>query len=428
VADERAAALACIDALVAATDRLDTERSSARHSAHVRSSYIQLLDALDRFDSSDKSTVERALNDALASTGPSFVNHHLLGSALIRSIAANPAYWSLDGEIAPRPELITRLDSAVDRLGREASPYGRIGEGIHAFVRGDDESAYDRLARAPGHPLFSRVVQDDFIGARTCRPLPALRDISRLPFPVTVGELDWLVRMPLGEEPCVITYSCDDSYFRAFASGIVASLPPDARGLTVHFHVVNPQVGTQELVNALTGVAADKDFSLNVSSEITDVTDRAYFASVRFLRMMEFLRIFGRPLVFLDTDSEFDSDPRGWLSRFSPEAVSILFCKGPWSGGFVPWRAFWAGIVHVPANALGRTFADVVHHVLAYLWRPEPHSNWFVDQNALYAAYLLVRGQSGEANFEDLPEEIYSRLRHSVDFKKRGLRDHDSAA
>jgi hypothetical protein len=427
VAEGRAVALATLDALAAA-DRLVTDTNPVSPSDPAQSSYRQLLGALDRCDSGEKLALEEALHDALRGTQPSLVNHHLLGSALIRSIAGNPAYWRLESNVAPRPELISRLDRALDSLGREASPYAPIGEGIHAFVRADDESAYERLASAPTHPLFAQIVRDDFIGARTCRPLPTLRDIGQLSLPIPIGEIDWLLRSPLGTDPFVITFFCDDSYFRAFSGGIVESLPRDALGLTVHFHIVNPQRGTRTLVDELSRSAERKRLSLHVSSEITLVTDRAYFASVRFMRMREFLQIFDRALLYLDTDSEFETDPRGWLNDFRPDAVNILFCKGPWSGGFVPWRAFWAGIVYVPQNGLGREFAEVLHHVLAYLWTPEPNYNWFVDQNALYTAYLLVREERGEDGFKNLPSGFHRRLRHSLDFKERGLRHNGLSA
>src|SRR5205807_1979371 len=161
--------------------------------------------------------LEHGLYDALTGTRPSFLNHHLLGSVLFRAIAANPSYWLVDGPVAPRPELLAKLDRALDAVGREASPYGAIGGGSHAFV------------------------------------------------------------------------------------------PRDARGLTLHFHIVAPTPETHGLIGALAGEARLRRLSLHVSTEATATRDRAYFASARFVRMTELLQSFGRPLLFLDTDTEFES-------------------------------------------------------------------------------------------------------------------------
>ena len=420
MAEERAV-LAKVAALAAAANGLATDVPAAPRRESAWSAYTQLLAFLDDADLGEREILEHGLSDVLTGTSPSVLNHHLLGSVLLRAIAANPSYWLVDGPVAPRPELLAKLDRALDAVGREASPYGAIGEGIHAFVRGDDESAYERFSKARTHPLFASIVRDDFIGARTCRRLPALSEIRELAFPLPVGELRWVQRAPLGAEPYVISYCCDDSYFRAFASRILASLPHDARGLTLHFHIVAPMPETHELIEALVDEARLRRLSLHVSTEATPTRDRAYFASARFVRMAELLQSFDRPLLFLDTDTEFESDPREWCKGFGPEAVNILFCKGPWSGGFVPWRAFWAGMVYVPQNRLGRRFADVVHRVLAYLWTPEPHQNWFVDQNALYVTYVLVREERGARGFEDLPPERYGQLRHTRELKQRRL-------
>jgi hypothetical protein len=389
----------------------------------VRSLHSRLLALLDHTDADERLQLEGALRGALDATRPAFLGHHLLGSALIRSIASNPRYWDFGSGPSPRGELLVALDEAVEAIGRDDSPYATIGEGVRRFVSGDDDAAFASFARASRHALFARIVRDDFIGARTCREFPSAQTIREAVFPAAVGDIDWLLRDEPGAEPYVISYFCDDSYFRAFAPCVLASLPREATGLTVHFHVVNPGPPARELAAGLAIEARSRRLSLSVSAEETAILDRAYYASARFFRMREFLTSFDRPLLFLDVDTEFETDPRSWCDGFVADAVNVLFCRGPWSGGYVPWRAFWAGMVYVPQNTAGRHFAEAIHGALAYLWSPLPHANWFIDQNAIYVAYRIVECDSASV-FEDVPPERYKQLRHTPEHKRR-LREID---
>lgn len=186
--------------------------------------------------------------------------------------------------------------------------------GCADLLDGDEDAAFDRFARfkaivagRPDLPIGAdshfniayrqgTLIEDaDFVAALVEPPAVA----GRLPQREDEGETR------LGARPYVLAAACDARYFERFAPGFVASAARTMPGATLHFHVMEADGTSRALFAEL--AAGAPDLALNLTTEAASpFKSGAYYASARFLVGPDLLRRYGRPLVLLDADVEFE--------------------------------------------------------------------------------------------------------------------------
>jgi hypothetical protein len=203
--------------------------------------------------------------------------------------------------------------------------------------------------------------------------------VRRLPLRVDEGEVR------LGTRFYVLATACDGRYFERFAPGFVASAARTMPGATLHFHVMEADAASRALFADLADGAPD--LTLNLSTEAASpFKSGAYYASARFLIGPDLLRRYGRPLVLLDADVEFE------------QALDPLIAAGAGSG-FACFRHEGAGpcsrypaVLSITQPRHGGTILleRIRLFVLAKLELEWPF-NWMLDQAALGSVIRWAR-------------------------------------
>lgn len=182
--------------------------------------------------------------------------------------------------------------------------------------------------------------------------------------------------LPKEDDALTVFVGCDVAYLEhAIPLAIsLAETNPDAR---LHLHVYNLSRGAEAMLAAL---AVDLDISVTLTweavdlSALSEVNQKAYYASVRFVRAAQVAPHIGGPMLILDADCivrkplTFDDvDIGAFLRPDNPIEMRVA-----------------AGAVYV-ATRRGR---EVLGAAATYISRAigDGHLRWYVDQIALDAA------------------------------------------
>jgi hypothetical protein len=193
-----------------------------------------------------------------------------------------------------------------------------------------------------------------------------------------------------GSRPYVLAAACDARYFERFAPGFVASAARTMPGATLHFHVMEADTASRDLFRQL--AAGAPDLRLNLSTEAASpFKSGAYYASARFLIGPDLLSRYGRPLVLLDADVEFEQalDP-----LVAAAAGSDFACFRHEGAG--PCSRYPAVLSVTRPGEGGMDFLERVRlFVLAKLEIEWPF-NWMLDQAALGSVIRWARKTRAE--------------------------------
>jgi len=279
---------------------------------------------------------------------------------------------------------------ALDEALPDASPYkpsSLYQAGCADLLDGDEDAAFARFGRfkamvaaVPGLPIGAdshfniayrqgTLIEDADFVAGLAEPQDV---VARLPAITHAGP-----PQP-GTRPYVLASACDARYFERFAPGFVASAARAMPGVAAHFHVMEPTAATRDLFATLAEAAPA--LALNLSTEgPSPFKSGAYYASARFLIGPDLLARYGRPLVLLDADVEFE------------QALDLLVAAAAAGSDFACFRHDGAGpcsrypavlSVTRPVDG-GRDLLERIRlFVLAKLDIEWPF-NWMLDQAAL---------------------------------------------
>ena len=184
--------------------------------------------------------------------------------------------------------------------------------------------------------------------------------------------------------PLTILAACDSAYLR-YAPALLRSIDLFSPGLDVVLHVVNPQDGDLAFCEALAqGVAAT---SVSVSYEVTDLgamapqTQKAYYASCRFMVAADLTAAAGCPLLCIDVDSVF-INPVDMI--FGPAGSDVALVRRDDNDlGRPDHLKVAAGVVVYFPTEAGRLFAAELARRLAGHFETGAAA-WFVDQLTIY--------------------------------------------
>lgn len=204
---------------------------------------------------------------------------------------------------------------------------------------------------------------------------------------------DYLEKMPpmtvvaaaRGGDGPVLFFSCDDRYWTLFGRRAVAAVRRLSGEPNLHVHVVDASPAT---VDELRRLAEETPF-LGASVEDTAALAgrltfqdfrRAYYASIRLVRLYQALHIYRRPVCQFDVDCLLHGDVLEELARHADDDVTVVF--GARNG---PYNEYQAGVVLVKDTETGRAYIDIVaRYICEHILRIAPL--WTLDQAAMFCA------------------------------------------
>ncbi|MDQ2106628.1 tetratricopeptide repeat protein, partial [Azospirillum sp. C340-1] len=223
------------------------------------------------------------------------------------------------------------------------------------------------------------------------RALDGLPEADALPdsFP----PLDLLAEPPAGEGP-LLAVSCDDGYYRRFATGLLDSVEALAGGgVAVHVHVVNPSPET------LADLARRGErLPLGISRERVDFTGwddhrrTTYYACIRFLRWHQLMTRWGRPLLHLDADCTLAGNGASGIGSLTERMQGCdvaLLRDARWRGPTREITVCFAGFQPTPR---GRAFLALTAAYIGAFLR-EGRGYWMLDQAAPFAVLDALERQ-----------------------------------
>lgn len=292
--------------------------------------------------------------------------------------------------------------------------------GRFAFAREDYDAAAACFAAAGGAGAATHV---DFravpaiLAARGAAPL--LGDEG--------GRFEVIVGDPAAAAVTVIV-AANDLYLLRHGRGFAQGLARVAPGAHLHLHLIGDPAALREEVAAIAG--AGRGLGLSLSSEPVTIDAPFYHASARFLRLPAWRARFGGAIVVSDIDMVWREAPGAFLARRMGDAdvglsLSAKVRTGRKAGlGYpvnvyplpLPWMAVGAWVLALAPTPGARRFAALLAPLMDASLRAAAALSgrcaWFVDQNALCAAYAHAVRAEPAIRFADLglPAEIAAPL------------------
>ncbi|MEP0356623.1 hypothetical protein [Paraglaciecola sp.] len=279
--------------------------------------------------------------------------------------------------------------------------------------------------------LFSTLVnKDNFdlygwdIGARTCKPYHN-KDMAEATFQYDLAPLNFVFDNRIETLNPTILVTCDKRYYQAFHENIISSVIQSANCPTnIHFHIVDPDYVEYE--SYLFKDSYD-NVGTSVSIENTPIRDKAYFASVRFIRANEIIKMLNDSILIMDADAYINEKLQPLYDYLEGYDIGVFDTRGPW--GMVPWRKYWAGCMYISNNKPGYQFADVLRNAHFYLWDYQ-RPNWWIDQNAIFYAIHFINQNAGKfktqqlRDFKDITGS-YFPIKTGESYKRKTLAEFD---
>ncbi|QCO17280.1 hypothetical protein D3869_18670 (plasmid) [Azospirillum brasilense] len=335
------------------------------------------------------------------------------GRALARALAADPQHGAAaDALIGAALALVQAgqaTESLLDRAARTAltvlrrNPRDTRAAAVVAyrFYRCGRTDLAARFMRRVSRRFTAAEVEADFELRLWSMVRAGRRGLDRLPdadsllgaFP----PLELLAEPPTRNGP-LLAVSCDDGYYRRFATALLDSVEAAGGGVAVHVHVVNPSPET------LADLARRRErLPLSCSRERVDFTGwddhrrTTYYACIRFLRWHQLMTRWGRPLLHLDADCTLDGDPGAVAALLEGADVGLLR-DARWRGPTREITVCFAGFQPTP---LGRAFlASTAAYIGAYL--REGRGFWMLDQAAPFAVLDALERQGLRVRWFDI--------------------------
>lgn len=284
----------------------------------------------------------------------------------------------LRGGRIDEPERRAALQALLETHGAKAPEAVLLYQGCLDHADGDHARAEARFRQF----VASGVTMSHFsLGARSYRAEP----------PAPARPMTEMKVVRQASDKAVI-FTSDLQYFKLWRGAILRSLAAAPRDIGVHFHLVG-KPGEALLAPVL---AADP--RIGASWERDPGLGRPYYASARFIRGAELLRLYDRPLLFSDIDCSF-----------APELSEFFDFLADWPAGFsikrddchMPWRAISAGLCYLPPSDAAHRFLDATRAYLLGLFaeRGSARRMWWCDQNALSYAHRVSGIGDGAGSF-----------------------------
>ncbi|MCG5238962.1 tetratricopeptide repeat protein [Azospirillum doebereinerae] len=229
-----------------------------------------------------------------------------------------------------------------------------------------------------------------------------------------VGPIRHEKRLPASDKP-VILVSCDARYLELLGVKLLESIRLVGAHGNVHLHVINATERSRDIVAEIEsssgtslGLSTEETSNIWKGSALHKRADfiKTYYACARFIRIPEFSRLYGRPIVQIDTDCLLTSDLLE-LPICNQEAdVGFLF-DGIRTG---PARQFNATFFFLNNHAKSLEYAELVARYVAHFIVFDLPL-WGLDQAALYCVYRYMQRHGTEPTAASIPSwELFQHL------------------
>jgi hypothetical protein len=356
-----------------------------------------------------------------------------LTSTIATNLVHHSSFWNVrHGAYMPKLKAVQDLTHLCQQEKEISNnPYSDVFLGVAHHLVGEDSKSYEYFCAVAENPKTRQFIFDDKLGCFTAKPWSVSQIINYFQEDVINPPLTWEIEGNSKPGQFVVSFFCDDVYFQAFSPYIIKSLKEvyTEGEFCIHFHVINLGEKSKQLAQQLLNELSQISVELFLSSEQTEVKDRAYFTVSRFLKAESLIQYFDKDVIILDADCDILVSPVEIWNHFRQFEVGGLFCKGPW--GYIPWRVYWAGFTYFSKKRGGIEFTKLMKQVINYLWSHD-RGNWWVDQNALYMTMRLMHifypdlkfcdmGGGLATSFVNSSEEIKLSRLSSVNQFKNGL-------
>ncbi|MBP2232972.1 tetratricopeptide (TPR) repeat protein [Azospirillum agricola] len=229
-----------------------------------------------------------------------------------------------------------------------------------------------------------------------------------------IGPIRHEKRLPESDKP-VILVSCDARYLEILGVKLLESIRLVGAHGNVHLHVINATERSRDIVAE---IESSSGASLGLSTEETSniwkgsalhkqaAFIKTYYACARFIRIPEFSRFYGRPIVQIDTDCLLTSD-----------LLELPICNHGADVGFLfdgirtgPARQFNATFFFLNNHAKSLEYAELVARYVAHFIVFDIPL-WGLDQAALYCVYKYMQRHGTEPTTASIPSwELFQHL------------------
>jgi hypothetical protein len=258
-----------------------------------------------------------------------------------------------------------------------------------------------------GYALFDRLrmsysqLYPALIHQQGCYSVRELGEIARL---ATLDvDTSYSATFLIRNKAYNVVIACfDESYLRRFGPRLTASLAP-YNNVTLHFHVATNDPGR---------IKDQVPSSINLSFEPEPLVQQrnAYYASMRFIRMQEFIDAYKAPLLFTDADVFFEKNPETLFQHHAAMHVGLNYNQG--FPSHVPWRRINAQQVYVDGGPESCLFARYLRNLFGNIYARTAVHNWWIDQAILWHAVLVARINGDRIRFINNEWGRYSGFKH----------------
>jgi len=220
----------------------------------------------------------------------------------------------------------------------------------------------------------------------------------------------------------VFLISLDAGYFDTYFEAFLARLADTNPALPLHVHAIgfDPEDRLRQL-----GVSDRVGYTCDITdlSAFAGYNRKTYFACARLMYLRRYLDIY-KSVYICDVDGAI-RNPLDRLASHSDVSVQLLgrLIARPQKLFRLPWECFGAGNVYVKSTDFGYQFAEFVAQYLSHIVFDPDHADrftWYADQNALFYAWLTLRGAGdiGSIPFEMFKQADEMRTFFRADVKK----------
>ncbi len=255
--------------------------------------------------------------------------------------------------------------------------------------RKDAQKYYDIRKAAQPQSIYANVVFDDALYQR----LEAEGDSE-----LTDGlpPLEKVLSPAFADAP-IIFFSCDSRYYLKFVRTMLLSIDDVVdksrpQKLQVHVHIMD--ASREEIAEALAFCAKLLNTSVAITAEHPsarakgEVSARAYFHAIRFVRMYQIAVEYQKPLWMMDVDGLMHRDPRVVFDGIGTADIALYGHPARWE----PWMQYNASMVGIRPTEKAVAYLRLVAGYIRHFHRRN-ELYWGIDQLAMYAVLEFLRDQ-----------------------------------
>jgi tetratricopeptide (TPR) repeat protein len=367
-----------------AADVLNRGRHAAPHDLNFAVAYIDLVQR------DDLAAAERELGrlqrDVAADPAKAKIvlrtiaNHRARAA---RKTQGQPAHTTVSWEDTCRwsePESLRHLAGHLreNLVGAHAAA-NTADLGYCAITEMNWDAAEDLLRKTRGH-IFGTAADVIMLDMAAYEELQRYDDAM-----IDAGLVDVVTVKPLpADARTTIFLGSDPVYFERFTLPLMRSFRMHNASLHLHAHLLDGEPNLWERLSALAAEAAGPRVSMSAEQSNAGGS-KLYYASVRYIRAYQHLKVHGRPLWVMDVDTTVNRDPAESFGNLAAFDIALWGCPD-W---LEPWNKVQASLVGLMPTAQGLNFSRLVAAFIA-AWHRVGGLRWCTDQAALFGVYAYL--------------------------------------